>query len=271
MPSKKEIATTENKALAIVDDFEGHAGEGMENVGVKDVLIPRLTIIQDLSPQRKTSKAEFIAGAEVGHICDVGTGDLYKEGVVFIPVHYSKSFLEWAPRSTGKGLVNIHPTPEILDACSRDNEKKIPILPNGNLIAETAQYFGLNMTADGRKSFIPFTSSQLKRARGWMTLATGEKLVRGDGSKFTAPLWYRSYHLTTVVESNNEGEWAGWKITRGLSLPELGEEMGFNYRETMEECIEFRASLIAGDLRADIASMEGDSSSDTSDGTEGAM
>ena len=145
--TKKEVANRQGTTeMVVADDFADHAGGGLENVGAGDLLVPRLAILQDLSPQLKKSKTEFIEGAKVGDICDVGTGELFPEGIMFLPVYYRKDYLEWAPRASGKGLVNIHADPAILDQCSR-NEKNQPILENGNLIAETAQMFGLNLSA----------------------------------------------------------------------------------------------------------------------------
>lgn len=268
---KNEVATRQEGTAVAVDvgGFSDFAGAGMENVGAGDVLIPRITIIQDLSPQLKPKKAEYIEGAKVGDLCDVGTGDLFTDGILFLPVYYVKQYLEWAPRASGEGLVQIHADPSILEQTTR-NEKKQPILPNGNLIAETAQWFGFNLTADGRKSFIPMASTQLKKSRKWMTLATGEKLARADGSTFTPPLFYRTYHLTTAEESNNEGEWSVWKIERGVTLPEL-EEMGFDWKDLMREAGEFRESLMNGGVKADIASMDDSAGGEVIDSEEGAM
>ena len=127
-------------------------------------------------------------------------------------------------------------------------------MPNGNLISETAQFFGLNLTAEGRKSFVPMASTQLKKARKWLTLATGEKLSRDDGSTYTPPLFYRAYHLTTAEESNSEGEWAGWRVERGLTLPELEAE-GFDWRSLKADCEGFLETLIKGAASGDVASM----------------
>jgi len=251
--AKTDIAAPQQTLPSTDLDFEGFAGAGMENVSASDLLVPRLAILQALSPQLSKKKAEFIEGAEIGDIADLGTGELFKDGILFLPVHYRKDYLEWAPRSTGKGLVNVHHDPAILDRCTRD-EKNRPITAEGNLIAETAQFFGLNLSADRRKCFLPMTSSQLKKARKWMTLATGEKLKRGDGSEFVAPLFYRSYHLTTAEESNGDGEWAGWSVARGAALPEL--EIGVDWRVIKQEAIEFRESLLRGELRADTSGMD---------------
>jgi hypothetical protein len=248
--AKKKRST----AITVADDFSDNAGAGMENVTANDLLVPRLAILQALSPQISKKKAEYIEGAEIGNICDVGTGEIFEDGVLFLPVFYRKDYLEWAPRASGQGLVNIHSDPAILDETTR-NEKKQPVLANGNYIAETAQFFGLNLTADNRKCFLPMASTQLKKARKWLTLATGEKLTRDDGSTFTPPLFYRAYHLTTAEESNAEGEWAGWKVDRGLTLPELEAE-GFDWHALKADCEGFLETLVKGTVSGDVSSMQ---------------
>ncbi len=260
----------ESPVAAISDDFYEHQGAGLQNVGASDVLIPRLSILQALSPQINKRKPEYIEGAEQGMICDIGTGELFKDGVLFVPCYYSKVYIEWHPRESDKGLAAIHTDSEILDQTTR-NHRNQPVLPNGNYISETAQFFGLNLNADGRRSFIPMASTMLKRARRWMTLATGEKLDRGDGTKFTPPLFYRAYHLTTVADGNAQGDWFSWKIERGPSLPELGgafKDLGFgNWRALKEDCVDFMKSLSEGKLRGDIGAPEESSQHDS----EGAM
>ena len=260
-----EASTSAKTALvqASADDFSAYANAGMENVVASDVLVPRLSILQSLSPQLSARKPEDIAGAVMGDICDVGTGEVFKDGISFIPVYYRKEYLEWAPRSSGKGLVQIHSDPSVLDRCQR-NEKGQMILPSGNYLAETAQWFGINLTAEGRRSFIPMASTQLKRSRKWMTLATGERLKRSDGSSFIPPLFYRSYDLGVAAESNNEGEWFGWKVDRGPSLPELTSD----WKSLRDECVSFREQLLSGSLRGDLAS---DESTTTPSSDDGAM
>lgn len=262
--AKQAVTTKAQAALPATmnDDFEAFAGAGMEEVGANDLLVPRLAILQALSPQINKRKAEYIEGAEVGLIADLGTGEIFPDGIWFLPVHYRKDYLEWAPRDTGKGLVEVHHDPAILDRCSRDDRNR-PILPNGNYIAETAQFFGLNLTAGRRMCFIPMTSTQLKKARRWNTLAMGEKLKRADGSEFTAPLFYRTYNLTTAEESNNDGDWSGWKIERGITLPEITQEdHGIDWRSLKQEAIDFRDSVVKGAAKADTSDLGGEASSD---------
>jgi hypothetical protein len=248
----KQVAKRPPSGLPATEAFASHAGSGLQNVSATDLLIPRLTILQALSPQLDKKKAEYVENGAIGDVCDVGTGDLFPDGIVFLPVFYRKDYLEWAPRASGKGLVKIHTDPDILNQCTRD-ERNRPILPSGNYIAETAQFFGLNLSADGRKSFIPMASTQLKKARGWLTVATGEKLSRADGSTYMPPLFYRAYKLTTAEESNNEGAWAGWKITRGPCLPDMGEKpWEMDWPAIMEDCVAFMQSLVAGEANVNL-------------------
>jgi hypothetical protein len=262
MPKKEEgaLATTDqaqNSLTAPADEFfQANAGAGLDNVTASDMLVPRLTILQSLSPQLTKKDSAYIEDAEVGDICDVGTGQLFKGSILFLPVYYRKDYLEWAPRSSGGGLVNIHSDPAILDQTTR-NDKKQPILPNGNLIAETAQFFGFNLSANRQMCFIPMASTQLKKARKWITMAAGEKLRRKDGSEFTAPLFYRAYELGTAEESNAQGEWAAWTVDRGPAL----NEMDFNgtpWQTVAQQAADFRLSVMAGEARGDVSDMNSD-------------
>lgn len=252
------VALKETGAVAMpMEDmgFEQMAGAGMENVTSADVIVPRLTICQGLSPQLSKSKPEYIAGAKIGDIVDVGMGELFADGILFLPVMYRKEYLEWADRKTGQGLINIHKDPSIMDQCTRD-EKNNMVLPNGNYVQQTAQFIGMNLTAGGRRCFIGMASTQLKKARMWMTMATAERLKRSDGSEYQAPLLYRAYNLTTAEQSNAQGTWSVWDIKRGPSLPEL--DIGRPWQEIMRDASEFYRMLVAGEVKTDTSSLGGE-------------
>ena len=242
--------------------FDKFAGDGLENVTSKDLIVPRLTILQGLSPQIQPKKTEYIKGAKVGDICDVGMNEVFEQPLMFLPVLFVKQYLEWASRQSGKGLVHVHDDKEILDQCERNDFGQF-VLPNGNYIAETAQFFGLNLSADNRRSFLPMTSTQLKKSRSWLSIATAEKVKRSDGTLFTPPLYYRTYAISTVEESNSKGDWIGYKIERGPTIEEYAGPD--DWTEVVKEAQEFKSSLQRGELRGEV---END---DNSHGSEGAM
>lgn len=242
--------------------FDKFAGDGLENVTSKDLIVPRLTILQGLSPQIQPKKPEYIKGAKVGDICDVGMNEVFEQPLMFLPVLFVKQYLEWAPRQSGKGLVHVHDDKDILDQCERNDFGQF-VLPSGNYISETAQFFGLNLSADNRRSFLPMTSTQLKKSRSWLSVATAEKVKRSDGTLFTPPLYYRTYAISTVEESNSKGDWIGYKIEKGPTIEEYAGPD--DWTEVVKEAQEFKSSIQRGELRGEV---ENDGNSH---GSEGAM
>lgn len=260
--SKTDVGKVSSAFLDMAGDV---AGTGLENVTANDLLIPRLTILQALSPQLKRQKAEFMEGAKEGDIVDVGLAQNFGDKVTIIPVHYEKKWLQWAPRASGKGLQGIHDDDSIMAKTSK-NEKNQPVLENGDLISETAQIYCMIVDANYRKAFIPMTSTQLKKARRLLTLATDERLQRPDGSEFTPPLFYRQYVLGTIPENNQEGDWIGWTVERGDPIDTLP-----NFENVMRQIKDFRESLTSGDIKADIASMAEEAGNGTVVDHDGAM
>jgi hypothetical protein len=252
----KEVVKAAGTSLAAAETmsmFESHAGAGLQNVTSKDILIPRIQILQGLSPQVIPSKPNYIKGAVVGQICDVGLGELFDGSIDFIPVYFVKQWLEWAPRATQKGLVAIHDSEKVMDkAEARDPEKPRRFtLANGNLIEETHQFYGINLTAGGRKSFIPMKSSQIKKARLINTWAMDERVRRADGSEFNPPIWYRAIKLGTVAETNADGDWVGWKPERGERIQDLPD-----FKRLYDEIISFQDALTAGTVKGDLSGLD---------------
>ena len=250
------VQTSTGTAVAVADDMSAFEGipTGFENVTAADLLIPRLGILQGLSPQVTQGKPEYDKDARAGMIWDMGIAEGFPDGVTIVPLHYSKVWLEWAPRESGKGLIEVHYNESILDQTEEDGNGRA-VLPNGNYIAETAQLYGLHVERGFQKVFIPMTSTQLKKARLLLTLATSEKIARPDGSEFTPPLFYRSYSFTTVPESNNKGSWMGWKIERGDTLVELAPK---TFKSIIADILEFKKSIEKGEARGDLSTLAGE-------------
>lgn len=225
-------------------------GTGLENVTAADILIPRLTILQGLSPQVTRGQPEYDPDAKVGEIYDTGVKERFPNGIVFLPVYFEEQWLEWADRKTGKGLQRIHQTDAIMSETERDEKTSRDMLSNGNYVVATYQLYGMNVSADFRKSFIPFSSTQRKKCKQLLTWANGEKVQRDDGTAFTPPLFFRTYAFETVPESNNQGNWMGWKIERGAPITDFGD-----WRQLLLEVKSFREALAKGDVRGDIESM----------------
>lgn len=255
-PARNLPAVKKSSELTSIEEFDSgdNIPAGLENVTASDLIIPRLTILQDLSPQVKPKKAKYIQGAKPGMICDVGTQELFKE-VILLPVFYAKLYLEWAPRGEGdSGPAFDHGTnATILKQCKvveDNNGSKKRQLPNGNYIEETATYYLLNMSARGRRSFLPLKSTGLSASKRWMMSITNERVTRADGSEFQPPIYYRSWIATPVEEENKKGDYFGWKFSPGKTVLELDPT-----KHLLNEAKDFYAQaqlgLVRGDLTVD--------------------
>lgn len=203
-------------------DFSQDAGSGMENVKSSDLSIPFLMLLQDLSPEVKKTHRDYatrgIEGAQPGHIInsltrEILNPDIKNDRVTFIPCFYQKLFVEWTPREKGGGIVQSHADESILKQ-TKKNDRGQDILPNGNVIVTTAYFFGLvkDRSGDWQKVVLSMTSTQLKKARKWLSIATSLKFTNPKGEKYTPPLFAHMYHLSSVPESNDQGSWMGWKV-----------------------------------------------------------
>lgn len=218
-------------------DYSGDAGAGMENVKSDDLSIPFLMMLQDLSPEVKKTHKDYLTkgiyGAQPGHMINtltrkilnprVGTQTERGDVIKFVPCSYQKLYVEWTPREKGGGLVMSHPDQTILNT-TRKNDRGQDVLPNGNIIVTTAYFFGFIIEADGDNTrvVLSMTSTQLKKARAWLSQATSIRFT-GPNGKFNPPLFSHYYLLSSIPEGNDKGSWYGWKIEMGglINDPEI--------------------------------------------------
>lgn len=126
------------------------AGRGQENVKVEDLSIPRLGIIQSLSPQRKRNDPAYIEGAEEGTMFNSITNKLYGDKVLFVPTFFRKEFIIWKARDAGGGFNGAYSSKEEALEVMRDNgwDDEMYKDEHGNKlpsyeIVDTAQQFGM--------------------------------------------------------------------------------------------------------------------------------
>ena len=207
------------KQLSILGSMETVSGLGMETVDpTQDLSLSRIAIAHKQSPQVDEEQGAFIEGLKPGEFFDATLGERLGTRIEFIPVSYRKRWPEWGDRAAQQGIVHIHTSPEILDKCqpgARSNPK-MRFLENGNEIRETAYFFGWLLEENGarRDCYITMSSTRLRQARAWMTLAKSELLEKEDGSQIIAPLFYRVYIITPRREINPQGVWHGFNIQR---------------------------------------------------------
>ncbi len=194
---------------------------GFERVSREDLGIPFLAIVQKGSPEfdktHKDYEAKKIKDCNIGDIFNTLTREvLHMQGgkeLVFIPCGYDKMYVEWKPRESGGGIVKSHRDSSILEEVVSKNDKGQNVLRNGNVVSDTAYFFGLlPRETEPLLAVIGMTSTQLKHARFWLNLMSGLKV---GPNRRTPPMFSHKYLVSTGPERNEKGSWYGWVIKTG--------------------------------------------------------
>ena len=199
MAGKKVVKKAES-AVALSDTRPDWAdgNKGNEEVGFDDLTIPRLDVIQDLSPQHKKNKPEFIEGAEPGLLFNTVTKVLYGSSVKFIPVYFRKEWVIWKDIKAGGGFRGAH-------ASQQEAVNALTELDDADQceIQDTAQHFGLIVHADGRTEDIvlSMSKSKMKPSRQLNSMVK----IRG-GDRFG------SLYEISAVEAQNAANQDYWNL-----------------------------------------------------------
>ena len=180
----------------------------------EDLIIPRLKLVQALSPQVQKHDGAYIEGISVGDIFNTVSNEFWsgEKGITVVPVSYRRVFLEWGPERGG-GLIATYDDPAILQQCTK-NERYQDILPNGNQIQTTANHYVIHITDTGYNPvMLAMTGTQLKKSKRWNSMMASLKIKGADGRLFTPATFSHKYKLTAVPESNDSGSWFGWNVT----------------------------------------------------------
>ena len=178
-----------------IPDFLKKGNRGAENVGTDDVIIPRIELIQALSPVRKKSDPAYIEGAEEGMLYNNVTRTLYGTEVTVVPVYYTKQFLVWKDRKAGGGGSNgfrgAFASKELADrAIAELGEEALEV-------SDTAQHFVLVRNGDDwQEAVISMAKSKVKVSKRWNSLM---RLSNTDS-------FSRAYKLSATTETNARNE-----------------------------------------------------------------
>lgn len=227
--AKKELAKKEESTSLFLDDRPDHVGttrRGSEGVSAEDMSLPRLEIIQDLSPQRKKSEPQYIDGAEEGMAFNTASNELYGDNVIIVPVFFRKEFLLWKDRKAGGGFGGAFNTLEEAEDARDQREDS-----DKWAINDTQQHFCLLVHSDCtpdnphvEEVVLSLSRSKMKAGRKLNTLVQQSGCDR----------WGRAYIFSVSQDSNENGTFFNWTVKQLGFTPKFLAELAERVYEAVK-------------------------------------
>lgn len=266
-PSKKQNVVPQNH---VQDDdfFIDGLDSGMETIDSADIALPRLSALQGLSPQLNQRKDEYIPGAALGNIVNLGTGKVMPNPYPIVIAKYERRYVEWSPRDEkqvcplngfpkvhGKGLIRDWGTDDrAISSSTRDDNTGRLWTKEGNEILPTATYYCVDPTTMAT-FFIPMARTQFTASKKIIAKVRDEKVNRG-GTLRTAPIFWRIWELSTNLRTRDNNEWFTFDVRPGQLLKDHP-----NGSSVLGVIKDFQESLRSEEYRLDLGEDEEVSSS----------
>lgn len=254
-------------ALSIADDFLLE-NDSLDDFGQGDFLVPYLRILQQLSKELQKGHQKYIKGAEAGEVINSATKQRWNgdEGMYVIPIAFSHRYQAWRPNNGGPAD-DYGSDPTVYNSLV-PNDRGKRVNAEGNEVTDSNQYFVFVVdptTGDYDMGVISMSGSQAKKARQWNSVIANRRMKHG-AKTVNPPMFFFAYKVTTVPESNEQGNWYGWSISadEGMAVTEIP-----NAREILEAAKSTRERIKAGEIKTQAE--EHDLGGDLTDGEEQAF
>lgn len=222
-----DTRTGEVLPAALLKEFEEAASHDTQVFDQDQLIIPRITILQDLSPQVKVGNSEHIEGARPGMIFNTVTGEVMTS-LVFVPAFFAVRHVAWKPRRNGGGLIEAEVDPEILieangwrrenagkwigrwTVATKDGEEQVPVE-----VIKAGEWAGIAIRDDGGLLPVAISFPGSKAKVGKKINSTIDLAELPGKKDFFKPLPYaHTFTLLTGTEPGPEGDFWNFVISQ---------------------------------------------------------
>lgn len=192
---KTDLTLANTQVPAFLKDKIDTPGRGNENVSVDEMTVPRLELIQNMSPCRNKKEPTYIEGAEEGMLYNNVTRQLYGEEVFMVFGAFKVEYLLWKDRKLGGGFFGAYNTMEeakaAIEALGEEGKGVEP--------QKTHQHYGLILDPEtGRAQPIMLSMSRTKEK---VSKRLNSVIQMQGGDRFS-----RIFKIFTVQEQNKAGD-----------------------------------------------------------------
>lgn len=195
-PATIHAGTTAVATRGDMPDYIKQAQRGSENVDMQDLVIPRIELVQALSPCIEEGNAQYIEGAKPGMFYNSVTRELYGPSLIVCPAFFKKQFLVWRDRKKGGGFGGAFDS--MVEAQDRIGQEDVRTHDEWEAV-ETAIQIVLVYNPDTQEmseAVISMARTKMKVSRQW------NSLIRVNGmDRFS-----RIYEVFGVDEENSQNQ-----------------------------------------------------------------
>lgn len=103
-PASKSLVEQKGGALMQRPSYIPAGNAGLEEADNQDFTVPRLSICQSNSPQRKKNDAKYIEGLLEGQLFNTLSGEIYDDAIDLVPLYMIKTRMKFKPMAEGGGI-----------------------------------------------------------------------------------------------------------------------------------------------------------------------
>ena len=171
--------------------------EGLENMRPSDLLVPRLILLQGLSP--RVVEGSNVAGQIINSITEM-VWVKKDEEVIFIPIYHFLEWIRWGDRETGEGIQerSLDPEGTLAQMAMRQIKHSTSTGISVFTVTEYHNFVSLFPMIDAQFAVvISCAKTNVKKGRKLLGLAR----YRGR-----YPLYAGQYTIKAVIETNRAGQ-----------------------------------------------------------------
>lgn len=201
-----EVATATSSALAfgggadVPEYLRNGKGRGSEEVQTKDMVLPRLEIVQALSPIKDDRHETYNPEAKEGDLFNTVTGELLGDHIFFVPIYFRVEWLVWKDKDAGGGFFGSFATQEQ----AMDRRKQVVENDDEDAdmieVVDTPVQFGIIVDPDNpakmEQIVISMARTKARVSRRWNSM-----IQIAGGDRFS-----RVYEVGTMTDENKKKE-----------------------------------------------------------------